>query len=178
MNERYTSTAIVLHWLMAILLVCLFALGLYMHDLPLTPWKLKLFSWHKWGGVTVFLLVTLRLVWRINHRPPELPATMPRLMRLAAHAGHGLLYLLMIAIPLSGWLMSSAKGVQTVYFGVLPLPDLLEKDKELGYLLTEVHEWLNWLLAATVAGHVAAALKHHFVDKDGVLMRMLPRHSS
>jgi cytochrome b561 len=178
MNDRYTATAIALHWLMAALLVGLFALGLYMHDLPLTPWKLKLFSWHKWAGVTALLLVLVRLVWRSAHRPPELPAMMPRLMRLAAHTGHGMLYLLMIAIPLSGWLMSSAKGVQTVYFGVLPLPDLLDKNKELGDLLREVHEWLSYLLAAVVAGHVAAALKHHIVDKDGILLRMMPRRRS
>jgi cytochrome b561 len=178
MNDRYTSTAIALHWLMALLLLALFSLGLYMADLPLSPLKLKLFSWHKWAGVTAFLLVLLRLVWRAAHRPPELPASMPPLMRAAAHAGHALLYLLMIAIPLSGWLMSSAKGIPTVYFGIWQLPDLLEKNKELGQQLTEVHEWLNWLLAATVVGHAAAAFKHQFVERDGILMRMLPHRNA
>jgi cytochrome b561 len=96
-------------------------------------------------------------------------------MQLAAHAGHGLLYLLMIAIPISGWLMSSAKGFQTVYFGVLPLPDLLDKNKELGDLLAEVHKALNLLLAVVIVGHVGAALKHHLIDKDDVLTRMAPR---
>lgn len=177
MNDRYTPTAIALHWLMALLLLALFSLGLYMHDLPLSPWKLKLFSWHKWAGVTAFLLVLLRLVWRAAHRPPELPVSMSPLMRAAAHAGHALLYLLMIAIPLSGWLLSSAKGIPTVYFGIWQLPDLLEKNKELGQQLTEVHEWLNWLLAAAVVGHAAAAFKHQFVDKDGILMRMLPHRT-
>ncbi len=176
MTDRYTSTAIILHWLMAVLLAALFALGLYMADLPLSPWKLKLFSWHKWAGVSAFLLVLLRLLWRATHRPPELPASMPPLMRFAAHAGHAALYVLMIAIPLSGWLMSSAKGVPTVYFGIWQLPDLLQKNVELGKQLTEVHEWLNWLLAATVVGHAAAAVKHQVVDKDGVLTRMLPHH--
>lgn len=175
MSDRYTATAIVLHWLMALLLAALFALGLYMHDLPLSPWKLKLYSWHKWAGVTAFALVALRLVWRATHRPPALPATMELPMRLAAHVGHALLYVLMIAIPLSGWLMSSAKGIPTVYFGIWQLPDLLEKNKELGEQLTQVHAWLNWLLAATVVGHAAAAVKHQVVDKDGVLLRMLPR---
>jgi cytochrome b561 len=84
----------------------------------------------------------------------------------------------MFAIPLSGWLMSSAKGFQTVYFGVLPIPDLLEKNKELGALLAEVHEYLNLLLILTVVGHVGAALKHHFIDKDDILTRMLPGRSN
>jgi len=172
---RYTATAIGLHWLMAALLLGLFCVGLYMHDLPLSPWKLKVFSWHKWAGVTAFLLVLARLAWRVTHTPPNLPATMPAAMRLAAHLGHAALYALMVAIPLSGWLMSSAKGFQTVYFGVLPIPDLLDKNKEMGNLLQQVHESLNYLLAAVVVGHAGAALKHHLVDKDDVLRRMLPR---
>jgi cytochrome b561 len=175
MNERYTGPAIALHWLMALVLPVIFGVGLYMHDLPLSPSKLQIYSWHKWAGVTAFLLVVIRLAWRATHRPPALPAAMPAALRIAAHAGHGLLYLLMVAIPLTGWLMSSAKGFQTVYFGVLPIPDLLAKDKELGDLLSGVHTWLNYLLAAVVVGHVAAALKHHLVDRDDVLLRMLPR---
>ena len=103
-----------------------------------------------------------------------LPATMPRWQQWAAHAGHAALYLLMLAIPLTGWLMSSAKGFQTVYFGVLPIPDLMSKDKELGDLLRKVHEALNWTLVVTVAGHVAAAVKHHVLDHDDVLVRMAP----
>jgi len=173
---RYTRTAIGLHWFMALLIAAMFSVGLYMHDLPLSPWKLKVFSWHKWAGVTAFLLVLLRMAWRARHRPPALPAAMGSSSRLAAHAGHGLLYVLMMAIPLTGWLMSSAKGFQTVYFGVLPIPDLLDKNKELGELLQQVHLGLNLILVAVVAGHAAAALKHHFHDKDDVLVRMLPRH--
>ena len=173
----YTKTAKVLHWLMAILLFGLLALGFYMHDLPLSPEKLKLYSWHKWAGVTAFLLVGFRLLWRLAHRPPALPASMPKLMQFAAHAGHLLLYVLMIAIPLSGWLMSSAKGFQTVYFGLLPIPDLLDKNKELGDLLVLVHKSLNLLFIAVLAGHIGAALKHHFIDKDDILTRMAPRPS-
>lgn len=173
---NYTKTAKVLHWLMAILLFGLLALGFYMHDLPLSPDKLKLYSWHKWAGVTAFLLVALRLTWRIAHRPPALPDSMPKLMQVAAHAGHLLLYALMIAIPLSGWLMSSAKGFQTVYFGALPIPDLLDKNKEVGDLLALVHKSLNLLFVAVLAGHIGAALKHHFIDKDDILTRMLPKH--
>jgi cytochrome b561 len=173
--NRYTRTAIVLHWLMAILILGTFCVGVYMHDLPLSPAKLKIYAWHKWAGVTVFLLALARLAWRAGHRPPALPATMSFGQRVAAHAGHLALYLLMLAVPLSGWLMSSAKGFQTVYFGLLPIPDLLTKDTTLGARLTDIHEALNFLLMALVAGHVAAALKHRFIDRDGILERMSPR---
>ena len=172
MKTTYTPVAKGLHWLMAVMIVGLLALGIYMHELPLSPQKLELYSWHKWAGVTVFLLVWLRLLWRITNPPPALPAAMSPPMRLAAHAGHAALYGLMVVIPLTGWLMSSAKGVQTVWFGVLPIPDLLGRDKELGNLLKDVHEALNWLLMLTLAGHLSAALWHHFVLKDDTLRRM------
>ena len=177
MATHYTRTAKTLHWLMAILFFGLLALGFYMHDLPLSPEKLQLYSWHKWAGVTAFLLVGFRLFWRITHRPPSLPASMPHLMQFAAHAGHFLLYVLMVAIPLSGWLMSSAKGFQTVWFGVLPIPDLLDKNKELGSLLQTIHMALNLLLVTVIVGHIGAALKHHLIDKDDILKRMLPTHA-
>ena len=170
----YTAVAKGLHWLMALLILGLLVLGMYMHDLPLSPQKLALYSWHKWAGVTAFVLVWLRLAWRVTHRPPALPEGMAPLMRLAAHAGHAALYGLMVVIPLSGWLMSSAKGFQTVWFGVLPIPDLVGKDKELGDLLQQVHQALNLLLMLTLTGHVAAALWHHFVLKDDTLRRMHP----
>jgi cytochrome b561 len=159
---------------MAMLLIGLFAVGIYMHELPLSPWKLQIYAWHKWAGVTAFLLVLFRIGWRFTHRPPALPFNMPRYAEIAAHLAHALLYLLMIAIPLSGWLMSSAKGFQTVYFGVLPIPDLLVKNRELGRLLRDVHEWLNFTLMALVIVHAGAAIKHHLIDKDDVLTRILP----
>lgn len=172
--KKYTLTAIALHWLMTVAILGTFSLGLYMTDLVLSPEKLKLFSWHKWAGVTIFLFAIVRLAWRIGHRPPNLPDHMSHQEQLAARAAHHLLYALMFLVPLTGWLMSSAKGFQTVLFGLLPLPDLLSKDKELGEVLETVHWALNMVLAALVAGHVAAALKHHFVDKDDVMTRMLP----
>ncbi|WP_265943185.1 cytochrome b [Dechloromonas sp. A34] len=177
MTTQYTKTAKGLHWLMAVLIFGLLALGTYMQGLPLSPTKLQLYSWHKWAGVTAFVLVLFRLAWRVTHVPPALPASMPMPMQFVAHVGHLALYGLMLAIPISGWLMSSAKGFQTVWFGVLPIPDLLEKNKELGDLLQTVHMSLNLLFAATIIGHVGAALKHHFIDKDDILTRMLPLQS-
>lgn len=173
-STRYSRTAIGLHWLVALAIATAFAVGLYMHDLPLSPGKLRIYSWHKWAGMTIFLLVLFRLVWRLTHRPPVLPAGMPTWQQLAADAAHRLIYVLMVAVPLSGWLMSSAKGFQTVYFGVLPLPDLLAKNKALGETLEAVHQGLNFTLAGLVLAHAAAAIKHHLVDRDDVLARMLP----
>lgn len=173
-NTSYTALAKLLHWGMALMMAGLVAMGFVMSDMPLSPEKLQFYAWHKWAGVSVFMLVWLRLVWRVLNPPPPYPATMSPWLQRFAHLGHVALYGLMLIIPLSGWLMSSAKGVQTVWFGILPLPDLLEKDKALGHLLQEAHELLNFALLLLVAGHVAAALKHHWIDRDGILQRMLP----
>ncbi len=178
MSARYTTTAIVLHWLTALLLFVVFPLGLYMHELKLSPLKLQLYSYHKWIGISLLLLAVLRVLWRSTHTPPPLPVTMARWQKRASSAVHLLLYVLLLAVPLSGWLMSSAKGVQTVWFGLLPLPDLLEKDKALGQLLGSVHESLNYLLLLLVLAHIAAALKHRYIDRDEVMKRMLPGQSS
>ena len=172
--KTYTRTAIALHWLMAFAIIGMFFVGFYMVGLPISPTKFRLFSWHKWTGITILLLAILRLGWRIAHQPPKLPEHMSRVEQFVALTGHRLIYMLMFAIPLSGWLMSSAKGVQTVYFGVLAIPDLVAKNSRLGDLLLTTHVSLNVLLIVVVAGHAAAALKHHFIDRDDVLVRMLP----
>jgi cytochrome b561 len=171
---EYSGTAIGLHWIAAALIVANLAFGLYMVDLPLSPAKLKYYSWHKWAGVTIFLLSAARLLWRLAHPAPALPSSMPAWQRTAANASHHVLYLLFFAVPLSGWLFSSAAGFQTVYFGALPIPDLLSKNQEVADILKIVHRYLNYTLAALVVVHVAAALKHHVVDGDDVLARMLP----
>ena len=173
-SARYDPVAKLLHWLMALLLPSIFALGLYMTGLSFSPEKLKLISWHKWAGIIALALVVFRLLWRFTHRPPAMPATMGRWQKTGAHFGHLGLYLLMVTIPVSGWLMSSAKGVPTVLFGLWALPDLVQRDRDLGDLLQIAHWYLNALLAIVVVGHVAAALKHHFIDKDQVMKRMLP----
>jgi cytochrome b561 len=171
--QRYNKVSISLHWLIALLIFFNFALGLYMADLPLSPLKLQRYSWHKWAGVTVFVLLVIRLLWRITHKPPA-PLPMPRWQHIAATAVHHLLYVFMFIVPISGWLMSSAHGFQTVWFGVLPLPDLLDKNKELAETLEEVHEVLNYGMLALVVAHVGAALKHQFIEKDGLMGRMNP----
>jgi cytochrome b561 len=172
-TQRYTGPAIAAHWIVALLILAAWPLGVYMHELPLSPTKLKLYSYHKWIGITVLLLFVPRILWRITHRPPA-PLPMPAWQHRIAEGTHHLLYLLMFLVPLSGWLMSSAKGFQVVYFGVLPLPDLVGKSEGLGDLLKEVHEALNFGLLVLVGLHVAGALKHVIIDKDGTLRRMLP----
>ena len=169
----YTRTAIALHWLAGLLIVCGFTLGLWMKDLPISPQMLRVYGYHKWIGITVFLLTVARLLWRWAYPAPP-PVAMPAWQRRAAAATHVLLYVLMLAIPLSGWTYSSATGVQVVYLGLLPLPDLVPKDKLLATVLKAVHTTLNFSLLALVIIHSGAAFKHHFLNRDDVLQRMLP----
>jgi cytochrome b561 len=173
-TPRYTPAAIALHWIVAVLILCNLAFGLYLSGLPVSPAKLHYLSWHKWVGVTVFLLAAARLSWRLWHAPPGLPATMARWERIAANASHVLLYVLFFAAPITGWLYSSAAGYQTVYLGLVPIPDLLSKNRELAAVLKQVHVTIVYTMATLVAVHAAAALKHHFHDRDDILIRMLP----
>jgi cytochrome b561 len=165
----------VLHWLIALLIVCAFALGVTMVDIPgITPAKLKYFSWHKWLGITVLGLACLRLLWRLTHTAPPYPAGMPVLQQRAASGLHALLYMLIFTVPVSGYFYSLAAGVPVVYLGVLPLPVLIEPNPEWKPILKQVHYSFNMTLLACVIVHVLAALKHQFIDRDGVLKRMLP----
>ena len=178
-SQRYHGFAIAMHWLLAVALVAIFAVGLYMTDLPFSPQRLKLHNWHKWGGVTILLLSIVRLSWRLSHRPPALPQAMtlamPGWQMLAYHVTHVLMYALFFIVPLVGWAYSSAVGFPIVLFGVVPLPDFVPVDKALAELNKPWHEISAFALAGLVFLHVAAALKHHWVDRDGLLERMLPR---
>lgn len=175
---RYGATAIALHWLLAAALVGIFCVGLYMTGLPFSPQRLKLYNWHKWAGVTILALSVLRLLWRLSHRPPALPAAMqsamPRWQHIAHHGTHHLMYALFFVVPLVGWAYSSAAGFPIVFLGVLPLPSFVPASPELATLIKPWHEITAYALAALVVLHVAAALKHQFIDRDGLLWRMLP----
>jgi cytochrome b561 len=173
LTERYDNAAIALHWIAAALILDNLLLGLSMVPLPISPQKVHWYLWHKSIGLTVFVLTSLRLAWRARGGHPP-PVAMPRWQRRAARATHALLYLLLLAIPVSGWLYSSSTGVQVVYLGLVPLPDLVAKDKALAHALRIAHIALNSTLFAVVCIHVAAALRHHFVDRDVTLARMLP----
>lgn len=175
---RYTFTAILFHWVLAIGLVALIGFGWYMVELPFSPTKLKYYNWHKWAGVTILVLSVLRLLWRITHRPPALPAAMtqamPRWQQLAHHGVHHGLYVLFFAVPLIGWAYSSAAGFPVVLFGVWQLPDFVARSPELAEAIQPWHMITAYTLTALIALHIAAALKHQLIDRDGLLRRMLP----
>jgi cytochrome b561 len=173
---RYHPVAVLLHWVLGVALVGIFAVGLYMVDLPFSPQRLRLYSWHKWAGVTVLVLSFLRLFWRLLQRPPALPAGieqgMPAWQRTAHQVTHVGLYGLFFAVPLLGWAYSSAAGFPVVLFGVLPLPDFVPVSEALADVLQLMHRFAAYGLAALVIMHVAGALKHHFIDRDGLMGRM------
>ena len=171
-GRRNDGTAIALHWITAILIVANLTLGLSMVELPISPRKLHWYLWHKSIGITIFLLTSVapRLA-RDSPAPTGADAAVAAASerRVACAPVPAA-----VVIPVSGWLYSSATGVQVVYLGLVPLPNLLPKDKALGDALRIVHVTLNSVLVAVVCVHVAAAFKHHFVDRDAVLTRMLP----
>jgi cytochrome b561 len=173
LSETYNRGAIALHWITAVLILANLVLGLSMVALPISPRKLHWYLFHKSIGITVFLLTSLRLAWRAMHPHPA-PVPMPSWQRRSAAVSHALLYLLLFVIPLSGWIYSSATGVQVVYAGLVPLPDLVAKDRALADVLRLVHVSLNALLFTLICVHGAAAVKHHLIDRDGALARMLP----
>ncbi len=177
-QSHYSFVAITLHWLLALVVVSMFVMGVYMTDLPFSPARLKLYNWHKWAGISFLLLSVLRLLWRATHRPPELPnsirQTMPAWQSRAHHATHHLLYVLFFAVPLLGWAYSSAAGFPIVWFGQFALPDLLPTDKALAELIKPLHMASALALMGLAGLHIAAALKHQWIDRDGLLLRMMP----
>jgi cytochrome b561 len=174
-TDRYSGVAIAFHWLLALMICISFGVGLYMTSLAFSPQRLKLYNWHKWAGVTILVLSAARLLWRLAHRAPPLPLTMPAWQRMASHASHFALYLFFFAVPITGWLYSSAAGFPIVWFGLIPIPDLVEKNRELAETLKPFHWIAAYSLATVVVIHIAAALKHHFIDRDTILKRMMPQ---
>jgi len=149
-------------------------LGLLAVNWRLSPTKLDLFVWHKSTGMLVLTLVAIRLAWRATHPPPPWPSNMPRWERIAAGVTHGLLYAVMIAMPLSGWVVSSAAGVPFSIYWRIPLPSIVAPDRHLAEVAAGVHFGLGVALVALLVLHVGAALRHHYVKRDDVLVRMLP----
>lgn len=174
-TPKYTKTAMALHWVIAAMMIWAFALGWIMTDIHgFSPTKLRYFSWHKWIGVTVLVLAVARLLWRATHTPPALPDTMHRWEETAAHLGHAALYVLMLAIPVSGYFYTSAAGIPVVYLGVLPLPTIIGANPAMAEVLKTLHICLNYGLLAAVLGHLLAVVKHQLIDRQRLLQRMLP----
>lgn len=177
-DSAWGGVAKAFHWAMAGLIGTQIVLGVMAANWRMSPAKLELFVWHKSIGVLVLVLVVLRLLWRLANRTPVLPADMPAWERSAAHGSHALLYALMIALPLTGWVVNSAAGIPFRVFWLVPLPAITATDEAVAELFARVHDGLALMLAIVLAVHVAAALRHHFVKRNEVLLRMLPGRSA
>ena len=183
-GARYTNVAIALHWLIALAILAMLALGLTMTHVKLAPVdKFKLYQLHKSIGLTILVLAVLRLLWRFTHRPPALPAGMPAWERGAADATHVILYVFMIGMPLVGWALVSASpfNLPTVLYGVLPWPHLpwlttlpAASKPAVEGVLKAVHAYGAYALIAFLALHAGAALRHYLVLHDTILQRMIP----
>ena len=179
MDQRYTRTAMLLHWLIAILLVSQFAFGWVLNDIPLgVPARGYFVNLHKSTGMLIGLLILLRIVWRLMHTPPPLPSTTPDWQQRAAAASHHLLYVLMLVMPLSGYIASNFSKHGVNFFNSVKLAPWGSDDKLLYAFFNQTHKTTSWLLLALVILHVLAALKHLFVDRDDIFSRMLPRRSA
>lgn len=168
---QFGLVAILFHWIMAILIIALLALGLYMVRLPLNLEKLKLYGWHKEYGMLALMLVIMRSIWRVSTILPLL--SLPWWEVVAARTVHYAFYGFMFAIPLTGWLMTSFSGFPVSFFGWFVFPDLVSAHPDYIYFFKKTHKWLSYGLIATIIMHTCAALKHHFIDKDDILRRML-----
>lgn len=173
-REGWGLVSQLVHWLVALLILAQILLGLAAVGWHLSPTKLSLFVWHKSVGMLVLVLVLWRLGWRAANPTPALPQGMPRWERLAARGSHATLYVLMLALPVTGWVINSAANIPVKLFWVIPLPDITGPDKRLQEVSTSAHVALFIALAALVAVHIGAALRHHYLRHDDVLRRMLP----
>lgn len=172
---RYGAVAQLFHWLTVVLITALLIIAFYMTDLPLGPEKLRIYNLHKSVGVTVLLLTILRVMWRQFSPAPPLPTAIPSWERTAARAHHFLLYGVLFAQPMIGILHSWSANFPVVIYGLFALPNLTGQNEALQKPLQIVHAWLGWTFLVLVLVHVAAALRHHFVLKDSILRRILPR---
>jgi cytochrome b561 len=170
---RYGALAQLFHWVIVVLIITQFVLALRAEGLSPIK-KIGILGTHKSIGITILVLAVLRLTWRLFNPVPPLPPRTPRWLELGAHASHFLLYALLFITPVLGWLMSSARAFSVSWFGLFTLPDFIEPDKATFERLRDWHEVMAWSLATIAVIHLAAALKHHFFDRDDVLRRMLP----
>ena len=170
----YHPVAKALHWITALLVLGLLGVGLWMVDLPLSTTKLLAYGWHKWIGLLVLVLTLARLAWRRYAPPPPLPGAVEGWHRRLSPISHGALLALLLVMPVSGWLMSSAGGVTVYWFGVLRLPDLVAPDRPTFEMLRTLHHKLAWVLIAVLAIHVLAVVHHDVLRRDGIFRRMWP----
>lgn len=175
--DAWGSVSRNVHWLMVLLFAGQITLGKFAHELSLSPQKLDLLVWHKSIGITLLLLASFRLIWRVAGIRPETPPGTPDWERRAAALSHAVFYLLMLAIPVSGWLMNSAKNIPFKLFRLVPWPALMGPSEPWGEVFLRWHQSLVAAFIGLILLHVAAALRHHFIKRDQVLSRMLGRSS-
>ncbi len=173
-RSRYGLVAQTLHWVIAALIVTQFVLARTADRLPLGVRKLMLLARHKSFGMTVLMLAVLRLLWRLFNAPPPLPGAMTPWEQTLSRVTHASLYVFLFAMPLTGWMMSSAKNYSVSWFGLFTWPNLISPNETAFNLLRNTHHLLSDALFAIATLHIIAALKHHFWNKDDVLLRMLP----
>ena len=170
----YGSVAKGFHWVIFLLIAGLLAVGFIMTSMQPSPDMFKLYSLHKSTGLLVLMLAGIRLLWKMVNVAPILPSSILKVERFLAHMGHLALYGLMIAMPLSGWLMSSAAGFTVSVYGLFTMPNLIEPSAELKAFFVSAHEVIAWMIIVMVSLHAGAALLHHFYYRNNVLRRMLP----
>jgi len=171
-QNRFGLIAIVLHWIMALLMIGLTALGLCMVRMPISVQKLQFYGWHKEFGILVLMLVIVRLTWRLRNMNPSLDA-IPAWEELAARSVHWAFYFFMFAMPITGWLITSAADLPVSFFGLFTLPNLVAANEANRVFYSEIHAWVGYAFIAVFCMHTAAALKHHFINSDAILRRML-----
>ncbi len=172
--EQYGLVATSFHWVIAVLIIAQLAVGLYMVDLPLEPSKFELYGLHKEFGTVVLILASLRVLWRWSNIVPPQLNYIPKWQAQAARLSHFLLYVSMFAMPLTGWIMSSAGGFPVSFFGLFVLPDLVSPNKELSSFFQETHAWIGYALIALITLHIAATVQHYVVYKENILKKMWP----
>jgi cytochrome b561 len=172
--NNYGAVAKFLHWSIVILIISQYVIAEAAEELPDGLDKFAMITRHKSLGMLVLALAILRILWKLANKGQPAPVPMARPHQVAAAAGHGLLYLLLLAQPISGWMMSSAANYPVTFFGLFEFPALVGADHDLHETLEEVHEALFTVLAVVAAGHALAAILHHVWMKDDALRRMLP----
>ena len=175
-EDRWGAISQGFHWLIVVLIVVMAYLGLTMVDLPNTPHKIALYALHKSIGLTLLVLVALRLLWRLAAGTPRDLETIPRWQARIAHLTHAGLYVLLFAMPISGWVLNSTTGFPLRWFGLVNLPAIAAKSERAHDLALATHETLFWILVTMALVHAAAAFYHHLFQQDATLARMLPRN--
>lgn len=174
-QDQWGSVSKALHWLVVVLILAMAWLGLTMGDLPNGPDKIATYALHKSIGISILAIVLLRLCWRLYAGAPLAVPGTPRWQQRIASFAHWALYALLLAMPLSGWVLNSSSGFPLQWFGLVNLPAITGKDHELHELAEEIHELLFWIMVALVVAHAAAAFYHHLFQRDATLARMLPK---